>query len=713
MEDRHYIDKIVVVEERHTKGRIVARVTDDAGDRSPIAGASVIIHAGTFSQAQVEPQGSKKRIRKPDYDLYQTEPVFQGVTNQNGECVYECAPGIYTITASAFRQIIREEVTVGDDCETELVDMPVHVGFITETYVKGDDCELTRCDVVIAGQQAFMIKAENDIKFDKLGRFPVNYSFSGPLPLMKSPDEAVVYADTGGQSGLISIKAGITDPSGATASSRVAFNVMPKQVQNIGGSVAVTLRRTATAPTTDLALWAIIRKSTEAISFNNYNRFMDFVLCGLDIPSGGQPVVDEFNNLRRRRFLPYNDTDAYRLLKVATEAFLMVNCGVVLEDRVFTEDDLNDLFSNMSLDRSIDTRALNNLWQRYIQSVNGTEDPTLPYLALIREKLRDQGRLNVFATEESIDLPGGCFGLLRTKLTQPCFLELIWSYWHEEGMLVQTMNALSKRFQNVRNRGDYDPLAMVEIDPLRPLNNLLWGEIQDEHHRLTVVRRAYEYDHHYGLTLYGKAVPAIRGADSRSKFLEAFHNLLHLTSIFFKEDDDTTVIADGFPLLNALREVHFLLAEGAHNQFGDLPSTARQEMLIQQWILARPEFREFLPTRIMVAYPEPWMDRVDAMKKLQGWTDISVREFNALAAFGEQILLSIRFGAWSTVHDSMQAANWARFWRPEIQGYIHSYRAVTGVDMTADLADTKQAAERYIQPSIHLRNRMGAQRQIR
>ena len=26
---------------------------------------------------------------------------------------------------------------------------------------------------------------------------------------------------------------------------------------------------------------------------------------------------------------------------------------------------------------------------------------------------------------------------------RPLFLELIWSYWHEEGMLVQTMNALS------------------------------------------------------------------------------------------------------------------------------------------------------------------------------------------------------------------------------------------------------------------------------
>ena len=91
------------------------------------------------------------------------------------------------------------------------------------------------------------------------------------------------------------------------------------------------------------------------------------------------------------------------------------------------------------------------------------------------------------------------------------------------------MNAISRRFQNVRGPGERDPLAHLEIDPLRPLNNLLWGYIQDEQNRLTVKRRAYEYDHHYGLTLYGKAVPPLRPADSRSKFLEAFHNLLHRT----------------------------------------------------------------------------------------------------------------------------------------------------------------------------------------
>jgi hypothetical protein len=246
----------------------------------------------------------------------------------------------------------------------------------------------------------------------------------------------------------------------------------------------------------------------------------------------------------------------------------------------------------------------------------------------------------------------------------------------------------------------------MEIDPLRPLNNLFWGYIQDEQHRLSVVRRNYEYDHHYGLRLDGKAVQSLRAADTRSKFLEAFHTLLRQCIAFYRQDDDTTVKADAFPVLNALKEVHLILSQGAHNQFGDLPSTARIEMLMQQWLLARPEFREFLPTRIMVAYPEPWMDRVDAMKKIQGWTDTSVLHFRNLGAFGEQILLSIRWGHWSDVQEPVQALNWARHFRPQIQGYIHAYRSVTGVDLAAETVDS---GVDVTLPSTLLRKRLAAQ----
>ena len=272
-------------------------------------------------------------------------------------------------------------------------------------------------------------------------------------------------------------------------------------------------------------------------------------------------------------------------------------------------------------------------------------------------------------------------------------------------MLVQTMNAISRRFQNIHGPGDRDPLAHLEIDWLRSFNNLLWGHIQDEPNRLTVRRRAYEYDHQYGLTLYGRAVPNTRLADSRSKFLEAFHNLLHGGSVFFRQDNDTTVIADGYPLLNALKEVHQILAQGAHNQFGGLPWTGRFELLIQQWLLARPQMRDFLQSRPMVPHKEAWMPQVDTMKSMQGWSDVAVSHFRDLGVYGEQILLSVRYGDWIDVNNEDSSKNWARYWRPEIQAYMHAYRAVTGIDLTnPDTVDSTL-------PSIHLQNRLFAQQQ--
>ena len=294
------------------------------------------------------------------------------------------------------------------------------------------------------------------------------------------------------------------------------------------------------------------------------------------------------------------------------------------------------------------------------------------------------------ATERQTLTPGRddvnspfCIMPLIQRITAPCLVELIWSYWHEQGMLVQTMNAISMRFQNKRSSpGAKDPLATMEIDPLRPVNNLLWGFVQDEFNRLSVPRRSSEYDHQYGLKLVGRAVPGAAAADSRSKFLEAFHDLMMRTKLFYDEDADRTIESNAFPLLNGLREVHLLLAEGAHNQFGDLPWTARVEMLIQQYLLARPEMREFLGGRVMVPYPEPWMGRVDTMKALQGWTDVPVLHFRNLGVYAEQILLSIRYGDWVNVIDHDRARNWARFWRPEIEGYVHTYRVATGVDLT-------------------------------
>lgn len=466
--------------------------------------------------------------------------------------------------------------------------------------------------------------------------------------------------------------------------------------------ISVTLKRAQDIATPDQLLWVVIRNRTNAISFNNYKKFIDHVMCG-DIEDlkrrktrgDKEAAIESLEVAIRSKTLDhFHGLDAYLLLKKATEVFLMQECGVLVQAPFDAAGETSRLGRTIPNDVPGFNKQLREHYLEELSDEMQNEPKVLPYLNLIVQKLSD-------LPLKPSEVAPNCYGILRSRLSEPCLLELIWSYWHEEGMLVQTLNIISKRFQNARGPGR-DPMARLDIDPLRPLNNLFWGYIQDEMFRLTVPRRAFEYDHHYGLQLLGKAAPPMQSVDSRSKFLESFHHLLYLCSIFFKEDDDTTVIADGFPILNALKDVHLLLAEGAHNQFGDLPWTARVEMLIQQWLLARPEMREFLGGKIMVPYTEPWMDRVDTVKSMQGWSDVNIMHFRDLGVFGEQLLLAIRYGAWTTVFDPVQAANWARYWRPEIQGYVHAYRAVTGVDLTGEPVNSTI-------PGILLRNRLAAQ----
>jgi hypothetical protein len=467
------------------------------------------------------------------------------------------------------------------------------------------------------------------------------------------------------------------------------------------------------------ALWTAIRNRTDAISFDAYTDFIDRVLCG-SVDTGTAACGDDVEigdigapSIRERKAdleaVPtIHGVDAYNLLKLSTQAFLLFEAGVAIrrprDPRTGDESDpvdpdlvpgevsrTGEAFDYLTLQDRLETYLTRTL-------AGGRDTPgCLLYLkrivrALLAREIPDEGG-------------SYCLNILQSRLTCPSLLELIWSYWHEEGMLVQTMNAICMRFQNRRGPLERDPLANLEIDPLRPLNNLLWGYIQDEYNRLTVPRRAYEYDHHYGLKIMGKAVPELRSADSRSKFIEAFHNLLYRTAVFYRADADTTVVADGFPLLNSLREVHILLAEGAHNQFGDLPWTSRAEMLMTQWLLSRTEMREFLRGRAMVPYQEAWMGQVDTMNRLQGWNDASITHFRNLGVFGEQILLSVRYGDWMGINDQESAKIWARYWRSEVQAYIHAYLSVTGVDLSEDMVSARNVRARYIQPSVLLRER--------
>jgi hypothetical protein len=552
-------------------------------------------------------------------------------------------------------------------------------------------------------------------------------SYSASVTVSAQDREEKAYAGTDAQPIVVTVR---PIASGDT----VPVTMSPPPL-SAGDTLSVTMKRAAEAPTSDAALWVAIRYSANQLSFQNYVQFVDTVMCNNAGDGDGiDSIIESYLNpnakpgclppLSERRFLPFPNMDAYRVLKVATECFLMLNCGVYLTQGALSNlvgvtastiappafpkanYDLYDDANRLSQSASTLPPQIVQWWNTYLASgnqfleLNDPQGVIIPYLALVRS------RLSELPLTKFCDMGIQCYGILRSKLTHPCLIELIWSYWHEEAMLVQTLNAVSRRFQNLRGAGDRDPLVRFDIDPLRRLNSLLWGYVGDEQHRLTVVRRAYEYNHEYGLTLEGKAVRLLRPSDSRSKFLEAFHNLLYLCTIFFKEDDDTTVVADGFPVLNALKEVHYILAAGAHNQFGELPSTARQEMLMQEWLLARPEMREFLGGKIMVPYPEEWMDRVDNVKSMEGWSDVSVIHFHDLGVYGEQIVLSVRYGAWSLpTATAAQAANWARYWRNEIQGYIHAYRAVTGVDLTTEPVNSTL-------PSVLLLKRLAAQRPV-
>ena len=486
-----------------------------------------------------------------------------------------------------------------------------------------------------------------------------------------------------------------------------------------GPPIQVALTRPDSVLTADHAFWGAIRNRTDAISFDNYSAFINRVLCsdtdvGLaNCGDNGETTVDEIGvpsiGERRTDLLEVPSiygVDAYNLLKVATQAFLLFETGVAVKrprdvhtGAHLTDTDIRFVPGERArTGRAFTFEELTRLLNDYLtQAIGGGSGRGLPYLRRITDAL--------FGGEDREEKLPFCFDLMRNRFSCPSLLELIWSYWHEEGMIVQTMNAICMRFQNKRGPVERDPLAALEMDALRPLNNLLWGYLQDEYNRLTVPRRAYEYDHQYGLKIMGKAVPELRSADSRSKFIEAFHNLLYRTAVFYRADADTTVIADGFPLLNALREVHLLLAEGAHNQFGDLPWTSRAEMLMMQWLLGRAEMREFLRGRAMVPYQERWMGQVDTMNRLQGWTDTSITHFRNLAVYGEQIVLSVRYGDWIGITDQDFAKTWARYWRGEIQAYIHAYLAATGVDLSEDTTSSRDVRLRYVQPAVLLRDR--------
>ena len=433
--------------------------------------------------------------------------------------------------------------------------------------------------------------------------------------------------------------------------------------QAIVEAQSVSLKPAFVEPTADKSFWNAINNTD--LDFKKYKQFIDLILCTETDSKNSDVHIPTADRERFKNRLPFLNVDEYALIKFATDRYLQKVLRLGSAAGYFGTGTRLPYFDSIS-------DNINDILGEY---TNGT-----------------QGNDCTIRKEDRID--------------EVPLLELIWSFWMDQAYLDQTMGVISLRFQNIRGPREIEPLARFDTNSLRTLSSMMWGYIQDEQHRTTLRRRTFEYQHAYNLTLIGKAVPRQQGVDNRSNFLAAFHHLLHQASIFYRDHDDMTRRADGFPLLTALREVHLLLAEGNHNAYYNMTWTSRAEMMVQQYLLAREETQRFLGGRPMVPYPEEWMDRVDTMKGIQGWDSTSVLHYFDLATSGEKLLLGVRYGNWADAKILTAAAtNWAVDFRDHAMRYINAYRTVTGVDLSAD-AFRNSPAERAAQPSALILRRL-------
>ncbi|MBV9947389.1 MAG: hypothetical protein JOZ69_11110, partial [Myxococcales bacterium] len=420
---------------------------------------------------------------------------------------------------------------------------------------------------------------------------------------------------------------------------------------DFGGRLKVTMERTDSHPTKDDLLWTAIRDRCELMGFQNYR---EYIQRTLELPDDG---FLSGGLSRRLGELGARGLGVYRTVRELTELFVLSECGSIPHD-----------LPDKGIERFRPDRRRSREIEEHLRHY--LHDGELPYIDRV-----------VKAAYPSLDARSAGLESLRSKVFRhPLFLEL----WHEmsleHGMLMRTMAAISARFQNIYISGENDGLSNYESSPLRPLSDFFWGWIDHEPMRLNANRRIQEYKHQYGPCALDGAASGIQAADVRTAFPDAFMNLMSLCEAFYQEDNQTTVIADAYPVLFGLRQVHQILAMGAGNTAPQLTFAARVETLMMQLMLAQPELRAFLRVREMVPYDEAWQASVDAMIDLQGWQQPSTTQHNDCAKFGEQILLSIRLADW-TAGDETNARNWLRQNREAIRRFMYAQRAISPVDL--------------------------------
>lgn len=193
------------------------------------------------------------------------------------------------------------------------------------------------------------------------------------------------------------------------------------EISDIDNIQEVRLSRAGIVSTNDEVFWTAIK--SKRLDFNIYKNFINDILCNKNSNFLGDTTNIERTGFKNRS--PFIGVSDYSILKFATEAYMLKMFG-------------------------IDNTHLNN----YL-----TQNSILPYYEDILAKLDDVLVINKVS-------PNYCDEDVNKKLKNPFLIELIWSYWMEQGMLVQTMNLISMRFQNMRVGRDADLMTRFDADPL-------------------------------------------------------------------------------------------------------------------------------------------------------------------------------------------------------------------------------------------------------
>ena len=190
------------------------------------------------------------------------------------------------------------------------------------------------------------------------------------------------------------------------------------------------MKRADVAWTPDTAFQMYIRASSESMEYGAYDRFMERVLCG----TKGDGTEERERVRQRPLRLPFPDTDPYRFLKVATEVFMMANCGTSGDDAnvangrnmpqrrelEYADRRLGMTFTESEMMEQLD-EALAAAPRRHADVAE--------CLALIRQKLGDVPLAPVINTSDPVHTPAAlaaCSGIMQEQLRYPCLVELIW-----------------------------------------------------------------------------------------------------------------------------------------------------------------------------------------------------------------------------------------------------------------------------------------------